>query len=573
MESGTGNFLVSAEVKSGKLRFGSNLGTISVADNVPFIGTSLSLRGTNAAVSYLNGGSPNQYTQGSKFIVSSPLPELAIGAVGTGHARDLEGAVGEVITYNRKVSEAERKRIESYLALKYGITLNSVDYLDSVATTVWDAAANDSYANDIAGIGIDIDSGLSQLSSQSVNSDRIVTMIGTAGTVTGGEFLIWGNDDGGATFHGLGTVSNVATANSRFGRIWKAQETGDVGTVSIEFDSSLLEAGRTYCLLTDNDEDFTNGGTTEVACTVASGTMASFSHDFDVNAPFFTIGLVIGGTITGTVFDDFDGNGVLDANETGVGGYSGIAVTLLGRGADDLLGTADDHTVDNTTTNSDGVYTFSDITADGYRVVAANPSNSTSVTPDDVTAIVLADKTTTINFAEVGVSRVVGRVFADKNGNNIFDAEFDTGLDNVALELFAVGADGMFGTADDVSTDTTTTNSDGLYVFTDVGAGSFSVVETDPTGYMSVGSNHVDVTLLATGAAVASFADIETGTVSGIVFMERSVRGMMLSNKRQQQQSAAHSNLVRSLLATTMYARLTPSDTKVRPTMSSQSLS
>ena len=209
---------------------------------------------------------------------------------GSGFNSPFDGNIAEVIIYNVAPAAIDRSRVESYLALKYGLTLPSNYILSDNSTTVWTTGGG--YDNDIAGIGIDNGSGLSQLASRSVNPDSIVTITGTVASMVSGEFLLWGNDDGATTFAGIGTVSGVATANSRLGRIWKAAETGDVGSVTVGFDSASLQTGETYCLLVDNDGNFTNGGTTQVACTVANS-LVTFSHDFATGtAPFFILGTV-----------------------------------------------------------------------------------------------------------------------------------------------------------------------------------------------------------------------------------------------------------------------------------------
>lgn len=51
---------------------------------------------------------------------------LLIGRAGnaclSGHA--LSGDIAEIINFSRKLSQAEENQVESYLALKYGITLD-----------------------------------------------------------------------------------------------------------------------------------------------------------------------------------------------------------------------------------------------------------------------------------------------------------------------------------------------------------------------------------------------------------------------------------------------------------------
>src|SRR5690606_18162665 len=88
-----------------------------------------------------------------------------------------DGRIAEIITYDSRKSDTnltqERNRIQSYLAVKYGITLGvngtSQDYVNSDGTVIWDADA-ENFNYDIAGIGRDDASELLQKQSRSVNN-------------------------------------------------------------------------------------------------------------------------------------------------------------------------------------------------------------------------------------------------------------------------------------------------------------------------------------------------------------------------------------------------------------------
>ncbi|NNC46706.1 MAG: choice-of-anchor D domain-containing protein, partial [Winogradskyella sp.] len=90
-----------------------------------------------------------------------------------------EGRIAEIITYSATKNDAtdtsERNRIQSYLGIKYGITLapdsngTTKDYVNSDGTVIWDQSANTGFNNDIAGIGRDDASELNQKQSSSVN--------------------------------------------------------------------------------------------------------------------------------------------------------------------------------------------------------------------------------------------------------------------------------------------------------------------------------------------------------------------------------------------------------------------
>jgi len=106
------------------------------------------------------------------------------------------GIMPEVILFNRVISTAERQKVESYLALKYGISLNQefpVSYLNSKGEIIWDAEVNAFYSNNIAGIGRDDLSGLNQKISENTETPGVLK-IGINGNLKNNSFLIWGDN-------------------------------------------------------------------------------------------------------------------------------------------------------------------------------------------------------------------------------------------------------------------------------------------------------------------------------------------------------------------------------------------
>ena len=81
--------------------------------------------------------------------------------------------VAEVIIYNTALTTADQNRVESYLALKYGITLDQTvakNYILANSSVAWNASLATTYNRDIAGIARDDLASLSQLRSQSINN-------------------------------------------------------------------------------------------------------------------------------------------------------------------------------------------------------------------------------------------------------------------------------------------------------------------------------------------------------------------------------------------------------------------
>ena len=95
------------------------------------------------------------------------------------------------------LDDVNRNKAESYLPLKYGITLDqtsATDYRSSNGSLIFDASnAMAGYTHDIAGIGQDDGSDLDQIMSTSQNPDAIVT-IGNATSQDDNDFLMWGNN-------------------------------------------------------------------------------------------------------------------------------------------------------------------------------------------------------------------------------------------------------------------------------------------------------------------------------------------------------------------------------------------
>ncbi len=147
-----------------------------------------------------------------------------------------DGHIAEVISYSSRLSSSDRRDVESYLAIKYGITLDisSEDYTAG-GSSIYGYSG---YAEDIAGIGKNTASALNQASSKSVNNGSIVSMSNPS-DLENDEYLIWGNDGGTSTF----TSTNAPTGNALiYEKVWVVKETGGdgMGTVDVSFDITSI---------------------------------------------------------------------------------------------------------------------------------------------------------------------------------------------------------------------------------------------------------------------------------------------------------------------------------------------
>ncbi|MFZ1828568.1 MAG: SdrD B-like domain-containing protein, partial [Candidatus Competibacteraceae bacterium] len=196
------------------------------------------------------------------------------------------------------------------------------------------------------------------------------------------------------------------------------------------------------------------------------------------------------GTISGVVFNDFNGNGVRDRGEPGI---SGVTIELL-----DSTG----RVIATTTTTGDGRYLFTSLNPGTYTVRETDPTGFVSTTPNTGTATVPPGGIASPDFGDQQIRTVSGVVFNDLNGNGVQDPG-ELGIGGVTVVL----RDDAQGTIQ-----TTTTGSDGRYLFSNIAPGNYTVDETDPRGYTSTTSNRVAVTVPPNGAANANFGDQQSSS-------------------------------------------------------------
>ncbi|MEM6829376.1 MAG: hypothetical protein AAF551_02595, partial [Bacteroidota bacterium] len=221
---------------------------------------------------------------------------------GSNDGSGIEGDIAEIILFESLLSATERASVESYLSVKYGVTLTS-NYVASDGTTViWDRTTNTGYNNMIAAIGVDNTASLSQLQSKSERANAILTVTG-AGLVDG-DYFFWGND--GADLSSV--TSGTGSLDARFNRIWKVQATGSTLSMDqLDFDLSAVvikpSAIGNYRLLIDDNASFSSP--TEIAAASFTSDVLSFTNVDFTGETFFAIALD----------PDLDNDGIADAED------------------------------------------------------------------------------------------------------------------------------------------------------------------------------------------------------------------------------------------------------------------
>nr|WP_315213605.1 LamG-like jellyroll fold domain-containing protein [uncultured Flavobacterium sp.] len=280
----------------------STAGIINASNNATNNGTNLSFNANTLTTSVSDSGNFTTVTNSQYWIGRSE-----------GWDGSLDGRVAEIITLDTRATDAQRSNIQSYLAIKYGITLGvngtSMNYTNSDENPIWNRntgiAANDIFNFDIAGIGRDDISKLNQKQSKSINTSDDITIgltdIYTTNTAnpntfdTDKKFLVWGNNHGtlAAQPAVIVNISSGITSPSTLvsdvsfisvGRTWKVVETGgNIPATKVSIPTTMLSATLTppgdYLMFISNTPNF--DPTAEYRVMKANGANLETTYDFD----------------------------------------------------------------------------------------------------------------------------------------------------------------------------------------------------------------------------------------------------------------------------------------------------
>ena len=195
--------------------------------------------------------------------------------------------------------------------------------------------------------------------------------------------------------------------------------------------------------------------------TAAANTIGGIALGAGVDATDYVFGerAVV---ISGTVFKDPQRDGVNGGGEPPLGG---VTIELVQNGV----------VIATTTTGPDGTYTFIDLPAGDYTVREVQPDGYGSSSPNEVSVNLTPGQIQTVDFADT-VSSIAGHVFVDSNNDGVRQAG-EAPIAGVLVTLTGTDAAG------DPVTRTATTNASGEWVIDDLLAGTYVLVETQPTNY------------------------------------------------------------------------------------------
>lgn len=286
--------------------------------------------------------------------------------------------------------------------------------------------------------------------------------------------------------------------------------------------ATAIRAGNASVNIDTSDPDFPSGaiqteGTNPTVVTVNPNVVNTEENN----------GFFVPGTVSGSVKNQ-DNNGL-----------SAVTVEIH-----DSSGNIINDTNGNpltTTTDGSGNYSFSNVPAGNYEIVEIDPAGYVSTADGDIStdsdananssqvdniipvSIVSAKNDTGNNFVDAAVGSVAGSV-KDSNNNplGLVTIEIRDLSNNIVNDIYGNPL-------------TTTTAADGSYSFSNVPAGNYNIVETDPAGYVSTidgdtspdadanantsqSDNKIPLTIIAGKNDIDNnFVDTAVGSIAGSV--------------------------------------------------------
>ena len=218
--------------------------------------------------------------------------------------------------------------------------------------------------------------------------------------------------------------------------------------------------------------------TLNTAASIISGRALALNGAVTLDTNVITIGSC--SSISGTKFNDINGNGLREASDLGLPGVTIFIDTNL----NGVLNLGESSTV----TGVNGNYSFANLGPGSYRIREMQTAGSTQTTSNPADILVgIDDDITNVSFGNFQLISIGGLKFNDINGNGVQDVG-DVGLAGVTLFIDA-NLNGLL----DLGELSTVTNASGTYSFTNIGPGTYRVREVLPAGSTQTTPNPLDI--------------------------------------------------------------------------------
>ncbi|MBL4881524.1 MAG: hypothetical protein JKX82_09385, partial [Oleispira sp.] len=191
--------------------------------------------------------------------------KFAIGGDDSSH--DFDGSISEFLLYESVLTNNQRQRVETYLAIKYGQTLSN-NYLRSNSNSDSIYTLDGQYDFGIFGLAKDPAADLDQRISRSINdssglilsTDNDFTSANSlhGDTLTDGDHLLMGHDNDSTSATQTSELSSIF--DKRIIREWKVQNTDSTTAINLQFSTlPVLTAAESYVLISNSDGNFSSG--------------------------------------------------------------------------------------------------------------------------------------------------------------------------------------------------------------------------------------------------------------------------------------------------------------------------
>jgi len=185
--------------------------------------------------------------------------------------------IPEILVFDNNLSSIDKQKIETYLSVKYGITINDIsekNYVSYAGDILWDSKKNKNYNFRITGIGRDDAFGLYQKQSKNSEDEHIIMSLNALKatnyqnpeTLNQGTFVLWGDNNQSFSFKEADLLS--AHPKRDMFRMWKAQVknsgTQNVKTYLYLTLSGLSPSDKVILRLFANESNYQNDISTDI---------------------------------------------------------------------------------------------------------------------------------------------------------------------------------------------------------------------------------------------------------------------------------------------------------------------
>jgi len=210
-------------------------------------------------------------------------------------------------------------------------------------------------------------------------------------------------------------------------------------------------------------------------------------------------------TITGRVFNDINGNSLLDANEPGL---PGVRIDLVNAATGAVVGAAD--------TDGTGFFSINGVGPGNFRVREILPTNFIASTPTVQAFSSFSGTPSNFSFGNFLPSVVGGNIFEDLDRTTSFTAG-DINSPGWTVRLLRPGG---------IVLQTVTSNASGNYSFAGVVPGSYTVQLVARTGFtIFTGNNQTATTISGSTITLNRIPVLKLASITGSIFLDSNRSG------------------------------------------------